>query len=87
MALDDAQERLLRHCRNCIDAKRNQLERETARLTAYSPQKTLERGFALIQNDCGHIVSSSQEIETGDAVSIRFTDGAAFARITGKETV
>ncbi len=87
MALDDAQERLLRHCRNCIDTKRNQLERETARLTAYSPQKTLERGFALIQNDCGHIVSSSQEIETGDAVSIRFTDGAAFARITGKETV
>ena len=87
MALDDVHEKLLQHCRSRIDIKRNQLERETARLRAYSPQRTLDRGFALIQNDSGHIISSAQETGPGDAVSICFRDGAAFARITGKETL
>jgi exodeoxyribonuclease VII large subunit len=85
--LDETHAGLFQASARMLETQRNRLEREKERLLAYSPQRTLERGFALIGGKQGHIIASSREIETGDTVSIRFADGTAQAKITGKETV
>ena len=47
----------------------------------------MERGFALITGRDGTIVTTPQQVETGDAVSVRFADGTVQAEITGKESI
>lgn len=74
-------------CERILESQNHRLEREKERLYAYSPQRTLERGFALIDDGKGTILSSVRQTEPGDSVSIRFADGTAHAEITGKETV
>ena len=67
-----------------LEQRKYRLEREKERLFAYDPQRTLERGFALIKDPDGKLVTKIGQIETGDAVSICFADGTAEAEITGK---
>lgn len=74
-------------CARTLDGIKHRLDRENERLKAYSPQRTLERGFALIADGAGHVLTSAGQVRTNDAVSIRFADGTANAVITGKETV
>lgn len=74
-------------CARTLDGVKHRLDRENERLKAYSPQRTLERGFALIADGAGHVRTSAGQVRTNDAVSIRFADGTANAVITGKETV
>lgn len=87
VALDDARTSIARNCTTALQTEWHRLEREKERLLAYSPQRTLERGFALIAKPDGTVVSSAERLERNDAVSIRFADGTAQATITGKETV
>lgn len=51
-----------------------------AKLDAYSPLKTLARGYTITQKE-GNIVKSIQELKTGDTVEIKFQDGQAKAKI------
>ena len=51
-----------------------------AKLDSLSPLKTLARGYSIIQKD-GKIIVSTQELQQGDKVDIRLTDGTAKARI------
>lgn len=69
------------------EQQRNRLEREKERLFAYDPQRTLERGFALIKDRDGRLVTKIGQIETGNTVEIRFADGTAQADITGKGSI
>lgn len=84
-AIDESHAAISQQCAHAMESMRHRLEREKERLFAYSPQRTLERGFALIGNDTGKIVTAVEQIETGETVSIRFADGTAQAEITGKE--
>ncbi|MBR4905937.1 MAG: exodeoxyribonuclease VII large subunit [Clostridia bacterium] len=86
-AADEAHEAIALQCEHALEQCRNRLEREKERLYAYDPQRTLERGFALITEKDGTIVTSTQQISTKDAVSIRFADGSVQAEITGKESI
>ena len=51
-----------------------------AKLDAYSPLKTLARGYAITQKE-GKVVASQAELKTGDMVNIRFVDGEIKAEI------
>ncbi len=53
-------------------------------LSTLNPLALMERGFAVVEK-ADKVVSSIQEVETGDAVTIRFKDGRADANITGKK--
>ena len=68
-----------------LDAQKNRLEREKERLRAYSPQRTLERGFALIGNENGKLITSAQQTKANEPITIRFCDGTVNAAICGKE--
>ena len=82
---DEARAAIASACERLLETEKHRLEREKERLFAYSPRRTLERGFALIGGEKGSVLTSAREIEAGDRVSIRFADGTAQARITGKE--
>ncbi|MBQ5991254.1 MAG: exodeoxyribonuclease VII large subunit [Clostridia bacterium] len=84
---DENRAAILLRCGRILEMRKHRLEREKERLYAYSPQRTLERGFALIDDGKGTILTSARQTEPGDSVSIRFADGTAQAKITGKETV
>lgn len=74
-------------CERTLEQRRHRLEREKERLYAYAPQRTLERGFALIADGAGNLLTSVAQTGQDERISIRFADGTAQARITGKETV
>ncbi len=81
---EEAHTAIHRSAERALDARRHALLRERERLSAYSPQKTLERGFALIAKR-NAIVTNAASLQVGDAVTVRFFDGTADAAITGKE--
>jgi exonuclease VII large subunit len=49
-----------------------------------SPQKTLERGYAIVRTDAG-LVTSRAAVATGDHVDVRVADGSFGARVEGGE--
>ena len=86
-AADEAHAAIAQQCAHTLERCRNRLEREKERLYAYDPQRTLERGFALVSGNDGALVTKQRQVRTGDAVSIRFADGPVQAEITGKESI
>ncbi len=51
-----------------------------AKLDAYSPLKTLARGYSITQKE-GKVIKKQAQLNTGDIVAIRFTDGTKKAII------
>lgn len=51
-----------------------------AKLDAYSPLKTLARGYSITQKD-GKVVKTQVELKSGDIVELRFVDGYRKAEI------
>ncbi len=51
-----------------------------AKLDAYSPLKTLARGYTITQKE-GKVIQSKKSLKTGDLVEIQFIDGQKQARI------
>lgn len=51
-----------------------------AKLDAYSPLKTLARGYSITQKD-GKIIKSKKDLQSGDFIEIRFQDGNKEAKI------
>lgn len=49
-------------------------------LTAYNPEKTLERGYALVSKD-GKYLANRDQLAVGDKVSLRFSNGQALSQI------
>ena len=83
---DEERMRIRQQCAHILELGQHRLEREKERLRAYNPQRTLERGFALVRDKNGKIITSTQTVGPKDAISIRFADGTVQAEITGKET-
>ena len=80
--LETAAERMLRGMSEKSVSERHRLERMRDRLEALSVQSVLDRGFTMIRGQDGRPVKSIEELESGDAVEIRFRDGTADAEIT-----
>lgn len=51
-----------------------------AKLDAYSPLKTLARGYSITQKE-GKVIKTKAQLQTGDIVDIRFEDGSKKAMI------
>ena len=86
-SLDESRAAIAFACTHAAEQVRHRLEREKERLYAYSPQRTLERGFTLTENEAGTVLTSARQVAVGDSVSIRFSDGTVRAKTTGKEMV
>jgi exodeoxyribonuclease VII large subunit len=58
-----------------LDARRRELTRLAATLAAHDPQRTLERGYALVEDASGEPVTSAEAARAQPALTIRFHDG------------
>jgi exonuclease VII large subunit len=47
----------------------------TVHLRALSPLAVLERGFAIVRRDGREIVTRVQQVQTGDRLQVRVSDG------------
>jgi exodeoxyribonuclease VII large subunit len=62
------------------------LTRLAAHLTALSPQRVLERGYAIVAHSDGGIVRVGADLALGEEVSLTFARGGAQARISRTRT-
>ena len=72
-ALEQGMERI-------ITKRREALSVASARLVATNPLALLARGYSYTQRD-GAVVSSVEQVSSGDVIDIRFADGSATAEI------
>ncbi|PKO92983.1 MAG: exodeoxyribonuclease VII large subunit [Betaproteobacteria bacterium HGW-Betaproteobacteria-1] len=73
--------RLQNSMQQILGKQQEKLLRLTLNLQHLNPNAVLNRGYALVQTHDGAIVRASSQIESGDAVNIRFAEGSAEAEI------
>ena len=61
----------------------NRLDKAAGLLESYSHTRVLERGFALVRDSKGAPVLNAGEVLPGDALTVRFRDGAIDAVVSG----
>ncbi|PVG81624.1 exodeoxyribonuclease VII large subunit [Nocardioides gansuensis] len=65
-----------------IDRAADDVGHHRARARALSPLETLRRGYAVLQDADGHVVTSVSALATGAPVSVRVADGRVHATTT-----
>ncbi len=85
-ALAGLEHRLMLSTERRVESGRQAVSRAAAQLTALNPLGVLGRGYALVQDGEGHVVTSAATLHTGDTVTLRLSDGQAHARIETVET-
>jgi exodeoxyribonuclease VII large subunit len=58
------------------------LARAAAQLEALSPLKVLARGYTLVRDDDGHVITKAAQLSGGEKIEVSFTDGKAKATVT-----
>jgi exodeoxyribonuclease VII large subunit len=69
------------HPNHLLERERQRLGQRRQLLQALSPQHLLRRGFSLMRDAQGQIVSSIGQLKTGDGVMIELADGAVDATV------
>lgn len=64
-----------------LQSKRQNLLHLNQNLTHLNPQAVLTRGYAFVQNKMGEIITSSQQLQKGDEVTLTFGAGSTKATI------
>ncbi|PWG58936.1 exodeoxyribonuclease VII large subunit [Bifidobacterium catulorum] len=73
--VDDARQRLDIGLRRIVDDAGLTVEKLHASLTALSPQSTLDRGYAVVQDAQGHVVGDAADVSPGDGLSVTLRRG------------
>jgi exodeoxyribonuclease VII large subunit len=68
-----------------IEDARGRLARAAASLDALSPLAVLKRGYALAQDERGKLLRDSREVQVGDAVRLRLSEGLLRCRVEETE--
>ena len=63
-----------------VDDAQRHVEKLKATLTALSPQSTLDRGYAVLQNASGHVVDDAGDVHVGDELTITLRHGTVVAQ-------
>jgi len=78
--LETGQARLALAMRRLLEQRRAQLAATEGRLEAYSPLRTLERGYSIVTRvKDGVIVRNAHQLRAGDRVALRFHEGSTIA--------
>jgi exodeoxyribonuclease VII large subunit len=81
--LDNLAERLYRGWQNAQGARRERLLPLVRTLSAVSPLATLERGYAIVSLEGGHILRNAAEAKPGTLIEARLAQGRLRARVEG----
>ncbi|HET9153187.1 MAG TPA: exodeoxyribonuclease VII large subunit [Solirubrobacterales bacterium] len=63
-----------------MEKRRADLRRAMVTLRAHEPERTLERGYALVEGEGGRPLGSAAEASAEERISLRFSDGRVRAR-------
>ena len=85
LLLDYQQQRLLHAMERQVGEHRQQMGRLAASLDALSPFKVLSRGYSITQKDDGSVVSELKQVQKGDTLQVRVSDGTITCTAEGKE--
>jgi exodeoxyribonuclease VII large subunit len=66
---------------DCRQRQPRELERLALALAAHDPQRTLERGYALVEAPGGEPLASAAQAREAQDLRLRFADGAVAARV------
>ena len=78
--LDDYMKRLENAMKEIKTEKNNKYTELVTKLDSISPLKTLTRGYSLTEKD-GQIIKSASQIDKGDIIIIKFSDGEKNAKV------
>lgn len=84
--LDQLRDRARRSLGHRLDRAADDIGHQRARARALSPLATLERGYAVLQDADGHVVTSTAAATVGAQVSVRVADGRIHAEVTSTDT-
>ena len=73
--LDYEQHRLYTAAIQGISREKQQLAAAAASLDAMSPLKVLARGYSIVHDDKGKVVTSEKEVAAGDRLRVRLHEG------------
>ncbi len=65
-----------------LDAYQQKLTSFAATLDAFSPLKTLNRGYAIVQTVNGRVVRSIKDVTTGETIDVTLSDGTIQGVVT-----
>jgi exodeoxyribonuclease VII large subunit len=80
-------ERARRHLGHRLDRAHDDIGHQLARARALSPLATLRRGYAVLQNADGGVVTSIAQLDPGADVTVRVVDGRVHATATTTEAL
>jgi len=80
-------ERARRCLSHQLDRAADDIGHHRARARALSPLETLRRGYAVLQDDHGHVVTTVGGVSAGQALSVRVADGRVHATATGTQLI
>ncbi|NUR06359.1 MAG: exodeoxyribonuclease VII large subunit, partial [Nocardioidaceae bacterium] len=68
-----------------LERAHDDLGHQLARVRALSPLATLRRGYAVVQDADGHVVTEATTVPTGSDLRIRVAEGRIGATVTHTE--
>ena len=68
-------DRARRRLEHAIERAGDEIHHSRARVRALSPLETLRRGYAVVQDEAGHVISAVGTVKAGDRFAIRVADG------------
>lgn len=83
--LDELTRRLESVIRQTLREKTNHLQLASANLHAFSPQATLDRGYAIVRDGDGRVVKSAETITINQPLTVRVADGEFDVRTMKKQ--
>jgi exodeoxyribonuclease VII large subunit len=73
--LDALDQRLSRAAQQRLEARRHKLAVAASKLDMLSPLAVLGRGYALVKDEAGNLISRAAMVKTGQKLALRFEDG------------
>jgi exodeoxyribonuclease VII large subunit len=79
--LDLAQAAIAAALRKRLEAERSRMALAAGKLDAFSPLATLQRGYAIVTDDSGHVITDAGSVQPGGLIHARVARGRVEARI------
>lgn len=81
LLLDYQSRRLLHGLERSLAGEKGRLGKLAASLDALSPLKVLGRGYAIARSEDGTVITSTEQVEMGDALDLRLREGSLVCRV------